>query len=38
MSKTNQERLQDNNIELHDLKSQIDNLPDYPDMKPLYRK
>ena len=36
MSKTNQERVQDNNKELHNLKSQIDNLPEYQDLEPIY--
>lgn len=32
MSKTNKERLQDNNIELQNIKTGIDNLPEYQDL------
>ena len=38
MSKTNKERLQDNNIELQNIKTGIDNLPEYQDMTPIYDK
>ena len=36
MPKTNKERLQDNNIELQNIKTGIDNLPEYQDIKPIY--
>lgn len=36
MPKTNKERLQDNNAELQDIKTGIDNLPDYQDIEPIY--
>ena len=36
MSKTNKERLQDNNIELQNIKTGINNLPDNPDIEPIY--
>ena len=34
--KTNKERLQDNNIELQNIKTGIDNLPEYQDIEPIY--
>ncbi len=36
MPKTNKERLQDNNIELQNIKTGIDNLPEYQDIEPIY--
>lgn len=36
MSKTNKERLQDNNVELQNIKTGIDNLPEYQDIQKLY--
>ena len=36
MPKSNKERLQDNNLELQDIKAGIDNLPDYQDVQPIY--
>lgn len=34
--KTNKERLQDNNIELQNIKTGIDNLPDAQNIEPIY--
>ena len=36
MPKTNKERLQDNNLELQNIKTGIDSLPDYQDIQPIY--
>lgn len=36
MSLTNKERIEENNIKLQDLKTKIDNLPEYQDVEPIY--
>lgn len=36
MPRTNKERLQDNNLELQNIKTGIDNLPEYQDIEPVY--
>ena len=33
---TNRERIEQNNQKLEEIKNQVSNLPDYPDMEPIY--